>query len=105
MRHFNEYALSVLSLRIDSAKHPMYPVLSLAGEAGEVCGMIGKALRDGEKPDHKQQLLKELGDVLWNITAIANDNGFTLQEVADANVKKLFDRAARGVLQGSGDNR
>lgn len=105
MRHFNEYQLSVMALRLDSAKDPMYPVLSLAGEAGELCGMIGKAIRDGEKPDHKKAILKELGDVLWNITAIAEDNGFSLQDVADANVAKLYDRAKRGVLQGSGDNR
>lgn len=101
----NDYAEKVLMLRVESARNPMYPVLSLAGEAGEVCGKIGKALRDGEQPEYKAQVAKELGDVLWNIAAIADDMGYSLEEIAQMNIDKLYGRKARGTLQGSGDNR
>ena len=86
---------------------PIYPALKLCGEAGEVSEKIGKALRDGVvEPDiWKKELAKELGDVLWYISAIADDLGFTLQEVAELNRIKLISRKERGVLGGSGDNR
>ena len=37
----------------------------------------------------RDALLLELGDVLWNLTALAADYGFTLGDVARANVEKL----------------
>lgn len=54
---------------------------------------------------NRDALKKELGDVLWYVAAAARELGFDLSDVAHANLDKLHDRAARGVLQGSGDNR
>ena len=59
----------------------------------------------GDKPLDKDALLKELGDPLWYITSLADDLGFTLQDVVNANVEKLTSRKERGVLKGSGDDR
>ena len=50
-------------------------------------------------------VLKELGDVLFYVAALANFYGGSLQTVAEMNIKKLNDRQLRGVLQGSGDDR
>lgn len=64
--------------------------------------------RDATMPltdDELDGLLKEVGDCLWYCAAIAHDLGSTLAEVARRNIVKLRDRAARGKLQGSGDNR
>lgn len=86
----------------------VYPALKLAGEAGEVAEKVGKSLRGDfslDDPNVKLELLKELGDVLWYVNALANDLGSDLQTVADMNITKLESRKARGVLQGSGDNR
>ena len=47
----------------------------------------------------------ELGDVLWYISALADDLGVTLEEVAQANVDKLQSRMARNKIKGDGDNR
>ena len=58
-----------------------------------------------DKNFSKSDIIKELGDCLFYITAIANYLGDDLQAVADANMAKLKDRKKRDVIQGSGDNR
>lgn len=84
---------------------PLYAVLNLAGEVGELNSLMAKAIRDGRKFDYDINVKKELGDALWSIAIIALDHGFTLQEVADGNVSKLSNRVINKTLQGSGDNR
>lgn len=101
---FNDYQADAMSVRLESATHD-YAILGLVGEVGEIYSLLAKAKRDGYKPDHDQNIKKELGDVLWFLAAIAADNGFTLEELARSNINKLFDRRDRNVLQGSGDNR
>lgn len=90
----------------------LYPVLKLAGEAGEVAEKVGKWIRDdGWSPGAEvgaartAALVQELGDVLWYVAAVAHDLGVPLEEVARRNLDKLADRAARGVIGGSGDAR
>ena len=81
----------------------MENVLGLGEEAGEVLGKIKKLVRD--KNYSKSEIIKELGDVLFYVTAIANYLGDNLQVVADMNMAKLKDRKKRNAIQGSGDNR
>jgi len=83
-------------------------VLGLCGEAGEVAEKIKKIQRsqDGKiTKENRQELMKELGDVLWYLSALARYLDISLDEVAQANLDKLFDRKARGVIKGEGDNR
>ena len=82
----------------------LYPFLALAEEAGEVCGKVAKALRKGG-PIDSGAVSMELGDVLWQVAACANEIGYTLREIADLNLAKLGDRADRGVIVGEGDAR
>jgi NTP pyrophosphatase (non-canonical NTP hydrolase) len=79
-------------------------VLGLVGEAGEVAEKVKKMLRDGSRLN-QEEVVKELGDVLFYTTAIANYFYSDLQTVIDTNIKKLDDRETRGVLSGNGDNR
>lgn len=78
--------------------------LGLVGEAGEVAEKIKKMLRDSTKvtPD---DIIKELGDVVFYATALANYFNSGLTEVLQTNMDKLNSRAKRGVIKGSGDNR
>lgn len=108
----NEYQRAATSTAIYPHKRTIlglaYTVLKLNGEAGEVAENVGKAMRDDASvitDERKEKLLLELGDVLWYIAASAAELGFTLQEVAEANVEKLLSRHQRGKVQGSGDNR
>jgi NTP pyrophosphatase (non-canonical NTP hydrolase) len=72
-----------------------YPTLGLAGEAGEVANVVKKIQRDfgGVVTDEIRAKLKdELGDVLWYISACADELGLTLAEIAEFNVEKLARR-------------
>ena len=72
-----------------------YPTLGLTGEAGEVANIVKKIQRDfgGEITDEIRVKLKdELGDVLWYISACADELGLTLEEIAEFNVEKLAKR-------------
>ncbi len=102
---FDGYNEFVKSMKVYPEKHAiMYPALGLCGEAGEIAEKVKKWLR-GDRELDKEGLLKELGDPLWYITSLADDLGFTLQDVVDANIEKLSSRKDRGVLKGSGDDR
>lgn len=86
----------------------MYPALGLCGEAGEVANKVKKIFRDdgGVVSDEKRQQIKgEIGDCLWYLAGLSRDLGVSLDEAAEENIAKLHARAARGTLQGSGDNR
>jgi len=78
--------------------------LGLVGEAGEVAEKIKKLIRDSSRFSN-QDIVKELGDVVFYATALANYFESSLEEVIELNVDKLDDRQARGVLGGSGDDR
>ena len=78
--------------------------LGLSGEAGEVSEKVKKLFRDKDK-FKDEDILKELGDVLFYTVALANILGGNLRKVMEMNMAKLDDREQRGVLKGSGDNR
>ena len=86
----------------------VYPALGLAGESGEVCEKVKKAIRDdgGRLTEERKALLaKELGDVLWYAATMASELELDLGEVAAANLAKLAARKAAGTIHGDGDLR
>ena len=85
-----------------------YPALGLAGEAGEVCNKVKKIMRDQDGVptlEQKQEIAKELGDVLWYLATLATELNSHLGCIAGDNLMKLADRKKRNMLGGSGDNR
>lgn len=87
----------------------IYPTLGLTGEAGEVADKVKKVIRgddgSGFSSGKRLELAKEIGDVLWYVATLADDIGYTLEEIAELNYAKLKSRQERGKLAGSGDNR
>ena len=109
--YMNQYQTQALKTAIFPDEDPTvaiaYLSLGLCGEAGEVANKIKKFIRDGT--NSYDDLADELGDVLWYIAVLAHyleaDTGLNLDEIAARNLYKLSERAKRGTLQGSGDNR
>lgn len=89
--------------------HPIvYPTLGLVNEAGELAGKVKKIFRDKGGvigPADREALRGEIGDVLWYLTQICTELDLRLDEVAGANLEKLFSRLERGKVSGEGDNR
>lgn len=116
--NFNEYQNQAIQTDVahnattESARYNGYmeKVLGLAGETGEVLEKIKKMIRDKDgvfsiSNEDRESLQKELGDVLWYLSAIAYYNNIELQDVAVHNLEKLEDRKKRNKIHGSGDNR
>lgn len=78
----SDFCLSILSM-------------GLCGESGEFIDMVKKVLGHGHDMD-LDKAIGELGDVFWYLTALCDWFGFTLQEVAEWNVRKLQERYPNG---------
>lgn len=92
------------------ADDPAYvaKILGLVGEAGEVAEKYKKIIRDRKgiiSEGDKEDLKKELGDVLWYIALLSKYLDEDLETIAGINLKKLSSRQNRGAIHGEGDNR
>ena len=109
MKSFDEYQKVARSSAIYPMSMPViYPALGLAGETGEVLDKIKKIYRDNNMEfdrEHRIAIVKELGDVLWYLTNLAEDLGFNLSDVAQMNADKIESRKERNVIHGEGDDR
>jgi NTP pyrophosphatase (non-canonical NTP hydrolase) len=71
----------------------LIPLLGMIGEMGSVASEHKKRLRDGQSyTTFTEKFKKELGDVLWYISALAADMNMTLEEVAKANLNWTEER-------------
>lgn len=99
-----------------------YPFLALSEESGEVMGKLAKFVRkkkvslsealtladesEGRDADTlREDLVLELGDVLWQLQACAHELGHSLDFIAKQNLYKLQGRSVRDTIVGSGDKR
>lgn len=118
----NEYQEKAMKTCMPSCDNFSYMMLNLVGEVGELASKIAKMLRSGwmnfsedgdiepqmsfaEWTDFSDELMKEAGDILWQLAGLCKVMGWTLEDVAKGNLEKLASRAKRGVIDGNGDNR
>ena len=112
--NFSEYQKESRS----TARYPIigesfvYPTLGLVGEAGELAEKVKKLFRDKDiqttkvvSVEDKEEIKKELGDVLWYLTQIATEFELDLNTIAEDNIAKLKSRLERNQIKGDGDNR
>jgi len=86
----------------------VYPVMGLTGEVGEISNKLKKIIRDKDgviTEEDREDYGKEIGDILWYVSALATSLDLDLDKIAEDNIKKLASRKERGKIQGSGDNR
>ena len=108
--NWNEYQdfTDTTAIYPDADEDLVYPILGLNGEAGEIAEKLKKIIRDGNyviTEEKCEEMIKELGDVLWYTARIARALDCTLEEVMEKNVEKLSKRKKENKLHGSGDNR
>jgi NTP pyrophosphatase (non-canonical NTP hydrolase) len=107
--NFNEYQEKAASTKNYPDNIGLgYAALGLTGEAGEVANKIKKVYRDNQgelSESSAQAIADELGDVLWYVSAMCDEIGVPLGEVAMRNLDKVASRKERGVIHGSGDQR
>ena len=95
-------------IMIATEKGLIEKVLGLPGEAGEAADKFKKIIRDKGgviSLSDREEIVKELGDVMWYVSTIAAYLDVPLSKVANGNISKLESRLKRNKIHGEGDNR
>lgn len=71
--------------------HDLALALGLAAEAGEVANEFERSCRVGHELN-VEKTLTELGDVLWGVARLADELGYSLEDLMQMNVNKLIKR-------------
>ena len=118
----NEYQKIAMTTCMNSSNNPLYMLLMLGEEVGELHGKFSKAIRKGyiefnkniaqgnfdtqrDAEEWNDLVKKEIGDCLWGIAGLCSVMGWELEEIAQMNLDKLKSRQERCVIDGNGDNR
>lgn len=122
----NEYQRQAMQTCMDSCDNFSYMMLNLVGEVGEFASKVAKGIRKEELTiggtdisdsdlipnasfvgwtHASDELMKEAGDILWQLAGLCYVMGWDLEDVAKQNIDKLASRRKRGVIDGDGDNR
>lgn len=123
----NEFQKRAMTTCMPSCENLSYMLLNLVGEVGEFSSKIAKAIRKeqvyigGQKdlkglsklciyPDFipeflewNEELMKEGGDILWQLFGVFTVLGWDAEEVAKGNLEKLAARKQAGTIVGNGD--
>ena len=108
LEEYQAFTISTWSEAETSEIAEMRCVLGITEEAGEVAGKVKKWLRgdyNGDVEQFRQDIQKELGDLLYYIAQLHNIYDMTLEESLIMNVEKLLSRLERNTIKGSGDDR
>ena len=69
--------------------------MGLAGETGETVDIFKKHIYQGKDLDIND-VIEEVGDILWYIANLCNVNKITMKECMESNVEKLRKRYPNG---------
>lgn len=88
----------------DETEYLINATLGLVGESGEVADILKKYMFQGHTLD-KQKLVNELGDVRFYLELACYAIGVTLNDIEEANSKKLRKRYPNGFDAALSQNR
>ena len=116
-----EYQQRAMTTCTESSNNFSYMMLNLVGEVGEFASKIAKEVRKDRmqvnksklhmtegnymKVEFDEELKKEAGDILWQLSGLCSVMGWSLEDIAQINLDKLASRKERNVIVGDGDNR
>lgn len=114
-----DYQNKAMTTCMESSNNFSYMFLNLVGEVGELASKVAKDIRKGnayisgsndlyyndfpELSQHEVELMKEAGDILWQLSGLCTVMGWSLEDVAQMNLDKLAARKAVGTIDGCGD--
>lgn len=120
----NEYQRQAMTTCMPSSENFSYMFLNLVGEVGEFASKVAKQIRkenmgigtyagnhlhflmsmDMESVNKiEDELAKEAGDILWQLSGLCSIMGWKLEDIAQINLDKLAARKAIGTIDGNGD--
>lgn len=115
----NQYQKAAMTTCMESSNNWSYMFLNLVGEVGEFASKVAKAIRKGNAEishsklsrigdtdmlaKQDEELKKEAGDILWQLSGVCSVMGWSLEEIAQMNLDKLAARKAVGTIDGNGD--
>ena len=110
----NEYQQQAMTTCLPTCDNFAYMMLNLMGELGEFAGKLAKDVRKDKAVVNNNRLLlsltisnedlqKEAGDILWQLSGLCHVMGWDLEDIAQQNLDKLAARKAAGTINGSGD--
>lgn len=117
------YQEKAMTTCMESSNNFSYMFLNLVGEVGEFASKVAKEIRKGNlvigataMPNKimpyvnedewwakDEELMKEAGDILWQLSGLCSVMGWSLEEVAQMNLDKLAARKVAGTIDGNGD--
>ena len=117
----NKYQSLAMTTCMESSNNPMYMLLMLGEEMGELQGKFSKAIRKGwlkiednqikftnkitieEGLEWQDLVIKEIGDCMWGLAGLCHVMGWKFEEAGQTNLDKLKARKAIGTIDGNGD--
>lgn len=128
----NDYQKKAMTTCMPSSENFSYMLLNLVGEVGEFASKVAKGIRKGHcsiglEPnmvdtydmdnvttanelwqffgcgERLEELKKEAGDILWQLSGLCSVMGWSLDNIAQMNLDKLAARKEAGTIDGNGD--
>ena len=92
---YNNQAMRTVNPTLNWNELLLNASLGLCGESGEVADHVKKNAFHGHALND-QAIMKELGDILFYLNLAADLLGYSLEEIAIANIEKLQKRYPNG---------
>ncbi|MDA2439629.1 nucleoside triphosphate pyrophosphohydrolase family protein [Bacillus cereus] len=112
---YQEAALRTWNTNNDFGGRVLNAALGITGEAGEVADVVKKAIFHGhgfdpahcpgEEEGNTHKIALELGDILYYISIMSHEMGYTLEDIAQMNIFKLAKRYPDGFSPKASQNR
>lgn len=92
---YQKQAMTTLNPALSKQDILINGVMGLCGESGEAIDIVKKHLHQGHELD-KKALSKELGDIAWYLAETAYALDIPLEDILEANLRKLKERYPQG---------
>ncbi|MBJ8025217.1 nucleoside triphosphate pyrophosphohydrolase family protein [Bacillus cereus] len=112
---YQEAALRTWNTNQDFGGRVLNAALGLSGESGEVADIVKKAIFHGhgfdpahcpeEEEGNTHKIALELGDILYYISIMSHEMGYTLEDIAQMNIAKLAKRYPDGFSREASQSR